>query len=140
MTCPIVALAASLFAAPAAAGDTASLTVEVRGLASARGLLQVGLYRQADFPAPGREVMGIAEPAASGAVVVRFDGVAAGAYAVAVYHDVDGDHALDRNLFGVPQEDYAFSNNARGLFGPPDFAEASFELSGDASIAIDLRR
>jgi uncharacterized protein (DUF2141 family) len=35
---------------------------------------------------------------------------------------------LDKNFFGVPKEGYGFSNNARGLLGPPDFDDVVFLL------------
>jgi len=45
---------------------------------------------------------------------------------------------MDNNFFGVPKEQYGFSNNARALFGPPDFENAAFVLKGSASQSIDL--
>ena len=37
---------------------------------------------------------------------------------------------LDTNFFGIPKEQFGFSNNAKGRFGPPSFESASFELDG----------
>jgi uncharacterized protein (DUF2141 family) len=45
---------------------------------------------------------------------------------------------MDNNFFGIPKEQYGFSNNARALFGLPNFADASFVLNGTASQSIDL--
>jgi uncharacterized protein (DUF2141 family) len=45
---------------------------------------------------------------------------------------------MDNNFFGIPKEQYGFSNNARALFGPPNFEDASFVLNGTASQSIDL--
>ena len=49
-----------------------------------------------------------------------------GDYAIKVYHDEDNDGKLDKNLWGAPSEDYGFSNNARGKFGPPKWEDARF--------------
>jgi len=35
-------------------------------------------------------------------------------------------------MFGVPQEAFGFSNDARGSMGPPDFEEAAFTLDSDS--------
>jgi uncharacterized protein (DUF2141 family) len=63
--------------------------------------------------------------------------------AIAVYQDIDGDGKLSKNKFGVPTEPYGFSKNARGLFGPPSFSQAAFELSANSEeiqpIEIGLR-
>jgi uncharacterized protein (DUF2141 family) len=53
-----------------------------------------------------------------------------GDYAVKAYQDFDDDGQLGRNSFGVPSEPYGFSNNARGVFGPPSWSAARFELVG----------
>jgi uncharacterized protein (DUF2141 family) len=110
----------------------------VRGISSAQGLLQVGLYLEPTFPEAGQQILGITLPAQPGTLTAVFEDVPPGTYAVAIFHDANGNHALDKNFFGVPNEDYAFSHNARGTFGPPDFAEASFQLDSDTALVIDL--
>lgn len=50
----------------------------------------------------------------------------AGGYAFVVLHDANSNGKLDRNLLGVPTEDYAFSNDALGKMGPPSFEQARF--------------
>jgi uncharacterized protein (DUF2141 family) len=39
----------------------------------------------------------------------------------------------------VPNEQYGFSNNALGRFGPPSFESASFQLNEYKKISIDLK-
>jgi len=51
-----------------------------------------------------------------------------GSYAAKSYHDENGNGELDTNFLGIPTEDYGFSKNADGTFGPPDFEEAKFEF------------
>jgi uncharacterized protein (DUF2141 family) len=55
-----------------------------------------------------------------------------GRYAVAAYVDNNRNGKQDKNFLGVPKEDYGFSNEARGRFGPPDFAEAAFDIGDNA--------
>jgi uncharacterized protein (DUF2141 family) len=52
--------------------------------------------------------------------------------------DVNRNNKMDRNFIGIPKEQYGFSNDARGSFGPPCFAEASFTVSGDMALEINL--
>ena len=64
----------------------------------------------------------------------------AGRYAVMAYHDRDGDGRLDTLPVGLPTEPYGFSNNSRGVFGPPKWNAAVFELKEPgAQQAIRLR-
>jgi uncharacterized protein (DUF2141 family) len=141
---PITSLRALLFAAtmaaatPAMAGD---IRVVVTNLESAGGLVSIGLHGPSDdFPSPAAMVEGRIVPAAAGAVTVTFRDLPPGRYAVAVFHDVDGDGALDTGALGLPAEPYGFSRNARGRFGPPDFDRAAFDLGdGAVEVRIELR-
>jgi len=49
-----------------------------------------------------------------------------GEYAIKLFHDENGNDKMDRNMIGIPSEDYAFSNNATGNFGPADYEDAKF--------------
>lgn len=65
----------------------------------------------------------------SGVVNMKISDLPAGEYAITLFHDVNGNHLLDKNFIGIPTEPYGFSNNARGLFGPPTFDAAKFVLN-----------
>ena len=52
-------------------------------------------------------------------------------YTAAIFHDVNNNGKLDKNLLGVPTEPYGFSNNARSKWGPPKYDTAKFQLNQD---------
>tara|TARA_R110002049_G_scaffold285698_1_gene466688 strand:- start:71930 stop:72481 length:552 start_codon:yes stop_codon:yes gene_type:complete len=61
-------------------------------------------------------------------------------FAIAAFHDMDGDGVLDRNTLGIPTERYGFSRGARGLTGPPKFAAAAIDRPDtEQSILIELK-
>ena len=65
--------------------------------------------------------------------------MAPGAYALAAYHDENGNGEFDRVFFGLPLEGFAFSNDASPFFGPLDFTDAAILLTGpvtDVTIPI----
>jgi uncharacterized protein (DUF2141 family) len=72
-------------------------------------------------------------------VMYTFSDVPSGEYALAVYHDVNGNKEFDKNVLGIPQEDYAFSNNASSPFGPPSFEKAKFRLEDTYTANIILQ-
>ncbi len=57
-------------------------------------------------------------------------------YAVRYIHDENEDKELDTNLIGMPKEGFGFSNDAFGKFGPKDFSEWLFTVSGDTEIKM----
>ncbi len=63
-----------------------------------------------------------------------------GTYAICVFRDEKGNSKLDTNSFGMPGEKYGFSNNARGVFGPPTFEKAQFDFQRpEMAIHITVR-
>jgi uncharacterized protein (DUF2141 family) len=62
-----------------------------------------------------------------------------GTYALAVIHDDNMNGKLDTNWLGIPTEGYGFSNDAKGVLGPPSFSAASFPYDGqDLEMRISL--
>jgi uncharacterized protein (DUF2141 family) len=65
-----------------------------------------------------------------GETTCRFDPTRAGVYAVACFHDENGNGKLDIGLFGIPKEGTAASKDAKGTMGPPKFNDAKFSFPG----------
>jgi uncharacterized protein (DUF2141 family) len=62
-----------------------------------------------------------------------FDPIPAGTYAVACFHDENGNGKMDTGIFGIPTEGVVASNHAKGFMGPPSFKDAKFSLPGAAT-------
>lgn len=60
----------------------------------------------------------------------KFDNLAPGSYAVAIFHDANSDGQINTGLFGIPSEGLGCSRNPRGLIGPPRFQDAVFLVVG----------
>lgn len=134
------AIALALIAAPALAqsapaGSKVTLTFET---GARTGSVMVALFDSEEGYLAKRSVGSAAIPA-SGPVVAVFDHLPAGDYAVASFHDVNGDGQMNTNPFGMPTEPYAFSNNAVGNMGPASWARAKFTVSGDVAQTISIR-
>lgn len=73
-------------------------------------------------------------------VRVVFYAVPKGEYALASFHDLNTNYKLDSNLFGIPNEPYAFSNNAKGFMGlPPKYEHAKFQFQKNDEIFIQIK-
>jgi len=66
----------------------------------------------------------------------EFKNVPAGRYAIRAYQDVNGNHKLDKWLFG-PTEPWGFSYSEKMKF-PPTFDDVSFDLYYDMRLNIIL--
>lgn len=129
-------LGCTLFCGLAAAASGASAaTVEVRvsGVAGNKGKINVAVCDKERFLKQCSH-SGSA-PAKAGETVVTLKDVPPGAWAVLAYQDENENNELDRNFVGIPSENYGFSRDARGKFGPPGFEDAAIEVRGELTVA-----
>ncbi len=118
-----------------------TLTVNVKGFTSDKGSAMAALYdNPGAYPAKeaksrDKQMVKIVK----GVAVFRFEDVPPGTYAVAVYHDENGNGKIDTNFIGIPKERTGASNNAKGKMGPPKFQDAKFVVSGDLAIQIQMQ-
>jgi uncharacterized protein (DUF2141 family) len=137
---------AACASAPPAAPDprpagTGSVEVTMTGFKNEEGLALVAFFLdESGWPDPGDTTFAtVSVPIHDGQAVAEFDNVPAGRFAVSVFHDEDGDRELDTGALGIPSEDFGFSADARNVFGPPSFAEASLELAAGETKQITIR-
>ena len=125
-------LAAAALAAGAGATEAATLVVRATGIRSAEGMVYVGVcdtgFDETQCPYKGRG------RAQAGTVEIRIAGVRPGRYALAVYHDVNGNGRLDKTLF-LPSEPYGFSNGV-GRVGVPSFEGALIGVAEPATTVV----
>ena len=132
----ILIAVAALFAGTQAA-RAADLRIDIENTDGAEGDVYVSAYNGAEgFTKIERAVAVGLVPARAPTIVFQLP---AGDYAVAVYHDRNGNGRMDRNLAGLPIERYGFSNDAAGAMGPPSFEAARVAVQKDTRIVIRLR-
>src|SRR5215813_5735647 len=129
-----LALTISLLLGATALASAANLTVTVKDVRNANGSVLIAVYDLSGF---GKPELAKAKQNA-GEVKFVFQGLPAGKYAVAAFHDENGNGKLDRNSLGVPTEGYGFSNDAQGTTGPPNFNQAAFDFDGKTDKAISF--
>ncbi len=126
----IAAIAVALTPLPAASSQNAtSVSIAVTGLRNTNGIVQACLTAVPRyFPDCDRdpEAHRLSIHASSN-LVLEFDDVPAGTYAVALLHDENSNGRVDRMLM-IPREGFGFSRDAPVRMGPPDFADAAFTL------------
>ncbi|MDP5279977.1 DUF2141 domain-containing protein [Sphingomonas sp. DG1-23] len=117
----------------------ASLDVEITGLRSARGLIQLCLTADAAAFPDCKRAGGIRRTLSAAAPRIRFEGLPPGDYAVAVIHDANANAKLD-TMLGIPREGFGFSRDPAIRFGPPRFAAAQFTVAaGGGSQQVRMR-
>jgi uncharacterized protein (DUF2141 family) len=112
-----------------------NLTVSVSGLKNDTGVLKVGLYNSEGtfLKMPYKS---IPSQIKGNVATIVFEGIPKGEYAISSYQDENNNGKLDRNEIGIPTEDVACSNNAKGFMGPPRYQDAKFNVDKDLKIDV----
>ena len=138
-----VALSASCQTAPAApAGQGYTLTIYADGVDAKGGNIGVLVFNSANGWAEDRTtaLKDITVPAQRGTVKITVPGLPAGEYAVALVHDVNKNHKLDRNMIGQPKEQWGLSNDPHAVIKTPSYKSCTFQLKGDQEIHIKMQQ
>ena len=123
----------------------ATVIVEVRNIETT-GEMHLAIYDDADvFENDNGEkggaakgiIDGVIEEVGTDTATYTFE-LPNGTYAIGIFVDANYNNEMDRNFFGIPKEQYGFSNDAKGSFGPPSFKDASFTVSSDLNLKINL--
>jgi uncharacterized protein (DUF2141 family) len=116
-----------------------TILVHVKNVDSASGHVKVAVYDSDEtfLSFDGVLKTGTA-PAHEGIVTMQIVDIPIGEYALAVFHDENGNGKLDTNWLGIPKEKVAFSRAKMKTFGPPRYKECAFRVTSDYEISIDL--
>jgi uncharacterized protein (DUF2141 family) len=117
-----------------------SIQIQVTDISSQKGEIFVALYSSSNgFPSDASKAIKTAKAIPSnGKASLNFTQIPEGKYAIALFHDNNGDGKLNTNIFGIPKEGYGFSNNVRNLLRAPTFEESSFRV-GKSDIHLTIK-
>ena len=121
------------------APGTGQIQVTVNGVTTG-GILAVELYRPSkrDFLKKKSRIHRIRVAAEDGPQTVCFEPQTPGRYAVATYHDKNGNRDLDQKINFMPKEPFGLSTNPKLRWGLPKFDEADFEVPVEG-VAITIQ-
>ena len=129
----------AMMLAASVVGAQNKLTVVVDGIEKSNGQILVAVYDSVNFLKQPL-YYGLAKvEQGQEEVTIVIENVAAGKYAVSLFHDENDNNQLDTGSYGIPVEKYGFSNNARGNMGPPTFQECRINVEEDTEINITVK-
>lgn len=136
----VVLICTSVFAQSAAPKDY-TLTVAVQNMDSNEGNLGILIFNGPKGWAEDRQaaLKDISVPAQKGVQKVTVQ-LPPGKYAVALIHDLNVNHKLDKNFIGMPKEFWGMSNNPHATIKAPPIEKAMFELNSDKEVEITLQK
>lgn len=123
-----------------AAAEMSTLEVDLDALRNNKGVIQACLTQdRAHFPDCEADPNSIKQTVRANAGRLLFAGLPPGEYALALFHDENGNAKFD-TMFGIPREGFGFSRNPAVRFGAPRFDKVSIRLApGYTRIRVRLQ-
>jgi len=121
--------------------ETYSLTIDVKNLRNAKGVVQFALYNK-DGSIPDEDHENyykiLKGEIVNGLSTITFKNIPSGKYAVNILHDENKNGKIDKG-FILPIEGIGFSNfQSIGLTNRPNFSKASFQLKENKTITVNV--
>lgn len=122
----VFGLLAGLIGGGAAAAELSLEFPDLRG----GGKVSIAVFSDAEsWKRRSQPAWAVSSPIDEGGVVRLRRDLPPGDYAVMAYHDRNANGRLDTLPVGLPTEPYGFSNDSRGVFGPPAWRAAVFRVT-----------
>jgi len=128
-----------LLSGVAQAASNPPLDVTVTGVKEKVGSLRVAIFDKAEsFQKEAHITLSL--PVESDTIEFTVGDLAAGDFAIMLFHDVDSNEKLKTNLIGMPREPWGASLDGTQLFGPPKWKDVVFtHTNAGTSLTIQLR-
>lgn len=115
---------------------TTTLEVRITGIEKMKGVMEVTLFdskrkwlKKGKACAVKRVKVDDQEE-----VVVIFENLPHGEYALVSYQDLNRNNKIDKNFLGLPKEPYAMTRKAKSKVRKPYFKEMKFSCSGEHQV------
>jgi len=127
----------SIFVSTLGYAQSNKLIVNVTNFKNNHGKVMIGIYNgQENFMK--KSVFRKSSTIQDNSAKVVFENLPSGEYAISLYHDENENNKLDTGWFGIPNEGYGCSNNAKGMMGPPKYEVAKFQLKSNKEMTIKI--
>ncbi|MEO0339347.1 MAG: DUF2141 domain-containing protein [Bacteroidota bacterium] len=115
--------------------DIGTLQISVENIKVAEGMIWVGLYRsEEDFLIKEKAILVGINVEKEGQMKITMPNLDYGEYAMAIFHDLNNNGEMDRNLVGIPSEPFAFSQKLKSKFKIPKFEDVKFTFEQDQQV------
>jgi uncharacterized protein (DUF2141 family) len=118
-----------------------SVVARIVNLRNDKGLCRVCIFdRQEAFNGKGGKPLQCQELLIKDrAAAATFTGLAAGTYAIFVFHDANNNNKFDTNFLGIPTEGYGASKNHLPFAAAPSFNSNKFSVAANTITTLTIK-
>ncbi|MEO5910872.1 MAG: DUF2141 domain-containing protein [Pelobium sp.] len=119
--------------------ETYNLTLSISNIKEVKGGIGLSVFNNASsFPKKDGAYKTYYYNVTGKTMSITIKDLKKGDYALAIYHDANGDKECNLNFLGIPKEMYGFSNNIKPKLSAPSFADCKIDLNSNSAITIKL--
>lgn len=116
------------------------LNLNIEGVPSEKGSICYAVYdNESSFLKLDKVFKSGLVKAETGLTTIEINDLPDGDYAIAIFHDANGNEILDTNMLGIPKEQVGFTKGKLKMFGPPKYNECTFMLNSNMEMNIRLQ-
>jgi len=112
--------------------ENISLKIEINDLRNSKGHVLLELQDENK-----NTMKGVFKEIVNMRCIISIENLSPGKYVFKYFHDENDNEEIDTNWIGIPKEGFGFSNNAKGVFGPPSHQKMIFELNKDTTMVCN---
>jgi uncharacterized protein (DUF2141 family) len=130
------------FPSLAYSSNNSVMNVQIVGIKDTKGQVCFSLFAESEgFPdSIDNSLQAKCLPVQKRSPILTINNLHPGNYALAVFHDVNGDGKFNRNFWGIPREGFGFSRNPEIKNSPPNFEESAvFVNDTKTNLQVQLR-
>ena len=110
--------------------SSGSLILEMDNIKTDHGIIWVGIYdSEENYMVKSNAIVEGFDVTETGKLEVSFPDLEFGTYAIAIFHDLNSNGELDKNVLGIPSEPYAFSTKPKSKWRVPRFNDVKFDFN-----------
>ena len=115
--------------------SSGSLVLKIENINSSDGFIWIGIYdSEQNYLIKEKGIIEGYRVNQLGEMTLNIDSLNFGNYAIALFHDENGNGKLDRNVIGIPSEPYAFSKKEKSKWRVPKFKEIEIDFQNNGQI------
>ena len=125
------------------AQDQTVLVITVENVRTSKGVIRAGLYKNPDnfTDDPFYSFSIPKDSLEENTIIYHLTAITPGIFAISMLDDNNSNSKMDYTIFGMPQEGFGFSNNAKPkMLKGPDFESCSFTVrQGTNAISVRMQ-
>ena len=99
--------------------NSGHLIINIDNVKKSEGIIWIGIYDSTNYMIKEKAIIEGLDVQSTGMLTIDIPNLSFGTYAIALFHDINGNGELDQNFVGCPYGAFCFFSNSKIKVAPP---------------------